>query len=151
LTEQDDSDRIQFTGRRLARVIALEAIYRNELLNEALEDALKDIVERTKVVEEDVKSFAGQLIESYATNREEVDRLLAETAEHWAMDRINEIDKAILRLSTAEMMGVPDIPYRVSISEAIELAKDFSTEDSGRFVNGVLDGVAAKLNLKEAD
>ena len=90
MTEQDESDRIRFTGRRLARVIALEVIYRNELLNESLEDALQDIVERMEIVEEDVRDFARQLVETYGVNREDVDKLLEETAEHWAMDRMHD-------------------------------------------------------------
>ena len=96
----------------------------------------------------DELNFARKIVESYDANREEVDALLSETAEHWALNRINMLDKAILRLAVAEMMGVPDVPYKVSISEAIELAKIFSTEESGRFVNGILDAVAEKLHLK---
>ncbi len=149
MTENEDLHETRFTGRRLARILAFEALYRHELLNEKPEEALEDAAQRSGEVGEEVKSFARELIASYTVNREEVDRLLSETAEHWALDRIHVLDKAILRLAVAEMMGIPDVPYKVSISEAIELAKTFSTEDSGRFVNGILDGVAGKLHLKE--
>ena len=149
MTEREESDSIQFAGRRLARVLAFEAIYRNELLNDDLEEVFADALERAGSVQEDVEDFARSILESYDANREEVDALLSETAEHWALDRINMLDKAVLRLAVAEMMGVPDVPYKVSITEAIEIAKIFSTEESGRFVNGILDAVAKKLHLKE--
>jgi N utilization substance protein B len=130
-------------------VLAFEAIYRNELLNDSLEEVFTDALERAGSVPQDVEDFARSILESYDANREEVDALLSETVEHWAMDRINMLDKAVLRLAVAEMMGVPDVPYKVSITEAIEIAKIFSTEESGRFVNGILDAVAQKLHLKE--
>jgi N utilization substance protein B len=151
LKEKEDSNHINFTGRRRARVIVFEVLYRRELLNEPLDELFADALARVGVVEDDVKNFARAILESYEANHEEVDELLSETAEHWAWNRINMLDKAILRLAVAEMMGVPDVPYKVSISEAIEIAKTFSTDESGRFVNGILDAVAKKLHLKEAE
>jgi N utilization substance protein B len=148
LTETSGNDEIRFSGRRFSRVLAIQALYRNELLNEDLKDALADAFEREERLPEDVRAFATELVESFAGNRTEVDELLRATSEHWEMDRIHLMDKVILRMAVAEMMGVPGIPFKVSISEAIELAKAFSTDESGRFVNGVLDGVARKLHLK---
>jgi N utilization substance protein B len=151
LREKEDSNHIRFTGRRRARVIVFEVLYRRELLNESLDELLADALARVGAVEDDVKNFSRTILESYEANHEKVDELLSETAEHWAWNRINMLDKAILRLAVAEMMGVPDVPFKVSISEAIEIAKIFSTDESGRFVNGILDAVAKKLHLKEAE
>ena len=85
------------------------------------------------------------------TNLDEIDRMIESTSDNWSLKRISYLDRAILRLAIGEMLGIPDIPYRVSISEAVELAKEFSTEDSGAFVNGILDAIAKRLGHKRGE
>lgn len=140
----------QFTGRRLSRVLALEALYRFDLLDEPLDQAISDIYERESPPP-DVKAFTDQILESVKANLDEIDRLIDETTLNWPLERITTIDRSILRMAVAEMIGLDDVPFKVSISEAIEIAKLFSTEESGRFVNGVLDNIAIKLGFKEGD
>ena len=138
----------QFTGRRLSRVLALEALYRFDLLDEPLEQAISDIYDREAPPPE-VKEFTNRIIESVKANLDEIDRLIDETTLNWPLERITTIDRSILRMAVAEMIGLDEVPFKVSISEAIEIAKLFSTEESGRFVNGVLDNIAIKLGFKE--
>ncbi len=140
----------QFTGRRLSRVLALEALYRFDLLDEPLDQAISDIYERESPPP-DVKAFTDQILESVKANLDEIDRLIDETTLNWPLERITTIDRSILRMAVAEMIGLDEVPFKVSISEAIEIAKLFSTEESGRFVNGVLDNIAIKLGFKEGD
>jgi len=72
----------------------------------------------------------------------EVDRLISEHSSGWALDRMPAVDRWILRIGTYELLSEPDVPVAVVIDEAVELAKQYSTEDSGRFVNGVLAAIA---------
>ncbi len=140
----------QFSGRRLSRVLALEALYRYDLLNEPMEEALRDIYERERPPE-DVRNFTNRIIDSVRANLEEINRLIDETTLNWPLERITTVDRSILRIAVAEMLGIDEVPFKVSISEAIEIAKLFSTEESGRFVNGVLDNIAIKLGFKEGE
>jgi len=126
----------------------MEALYRYQLLGEDPREALGDIIKREEPPGE-VAKFAGELLEAVVKNLDKIDELIKETSFNWEIDRIAYLDRAILRLGIGEMMGLKDIPFRVTISEAIELAKTFSTVESGRFVNGILDAIATKLGLKE--
>ncbi len=91
------------------------------------------------------------MVEVIESNLDEIDRLIQSTSDNWSLGRISYMDRAILRMATAEMMGMPDIPFRVAISEAVELAKEFSTADSGAFVNGILDAIAKTLGHKRGE
>jgi len=126
----------------------MEALYRFQLLGEDPREALEDIIKREEPPEE-VAKFARELLDAVVRNLDKIDELIKETSFNWEIDRIAYLDRAILRLGIGEMMGLKDIPFRVTISEAIELAKTFSTVESGRFVNGILDAIATKLGLKE--
>lgn len=75
----------------------------------------------------------------------EIDRLITECSARWDLDRLAVVDRVILRMSIAELMTQPDVPAKVCINEAVEIARKFSTENSSRFVNGVLDAVSRKL------
>ena len=140
----------QFTGRRLSRVLALEALYRFDLLDEPIDKALKDIYSRENPPE-DVRKFTNKILESVKSNLEEIDKLIDQTTLNWPLERITTIDRSILRMAVAEMLGIEEVPFKESITEAIEVAKLFSTEESGRFVNGVLDNIAIKLGFKQEE
>jgi N utilization substance protein B len=89
--------------------------------------------------------YAVQLVRGVEANRDEIDALLSKFSEHWALDRMPSVDRAALRLATYELGWEPDMPTAVVISEAVELAKQYSTKDSGRFVNGLLSRIAEEL------
>ena len=85
------------------------------------------------------------LIVGVETNGRDIDDLIATHAKGWTLQRMPTIDRNVLRIGIFELMGRPDVPIAVVIDEAVELAKRFSTDDSGRFVNGVLSAIAPKL------
>jgi N utilization substance protein B len=96
--------------------------------------------------------FTRLLLEGVTTHAERIDALIVHTSEHWSLRRMPLVDRSILRLATFEMLCLDDIPYSVSINEAIELAKNFGGEDeSARFVNGVLGRIAGSLGEQEAE
>jgi N utilization substance protein B len=83
-----------------------------------------------------------RLLGETLSHSDEADKIIAKVAENWHLSRMAAIDRNVLRLGTVELMFIEDIPEKVAINEAIEIAKRFSTENSGRFVNGILDKVA---------
>ncbi len=87
-------------------------------------------------------NYFNRVLEAVAANLPEIDELLSASTENWRIDRISRVDLAILRLSAAEIQYLTDIPDSVSINEAVELAKKFGGEDSGKFINGVLGKVS---------
>jgi len=137
-------------GRHEARKWALEALYQFDLLNADPEKVMEEILRRESATES-IGEFARDLVRVVKTNLDEIDRMIESTSDNWSLKRISYLDRAILRLAIGEMLGIPDIPYRVSISEAVELAKEFSTEDSGAFVNGILDAIAKRLGHKRGE
>jgi N utilization substance protein B len=82
--------------------------------------------------------YARRLVIGTDAHREEIDALIRKYSEHWALERMPVVDRALLRLGTFELGWVPETPAAVAITEAVELAKEYSTKDSGRFVNGLL-------------
>ncbi|MGH2695365.1 MAG: transcription antitermination factor NusB, partial [Actinomycetota bacterium] len=89
-----------------------------------------------------VPGFAEQLVKGVEEKREELDRLIGEHAEGWTVRRMAAVDRAVLRVACYEMLFREDVPAAVAIDEAVEAAKELSTEASGRFVNGVLGRIA---------
>jgi N utilization substance protein B len=86
-----------------------------------------------------------EMVEGVEDHRQQLDELIAEHARNWSLERMPAIDRNVLRLALYELIGRPDVPTPVVIDEAVELAKRFSTDDSGRFVNGMLSAIAPKL------
>ena len=127
--------------RRRSREFALEVLYRIEIAEDELEFVLSDHF-TSKSVDEETRAFAESLVRQTITHLEDIDNLISDTAENWDLSRIAIIDKNILRFAIAELFYFPDIPMKVTIDEAIEVAKKYSTPDSGRFVNGILDKIA---------
>jgi N utilization substance protein B len=91
------------------------------------------------------RTFATTLADGVAGRLTEIDPIIAEAAEHWRIERMNVMDRLILRLAVYEFLSEPQTPARVIINEALELARTFSNDDAVRFVNGILDGIRKKL------
>ena len=87
--------------------------------------------------------FAHRLVEGVLANREQLDQVIAETSEHWRLDQIAKVERVVLRIAVYELSIARDVPEKAAINEAIELAKTFSGDEAGRFVNGILGKVAA--------
>jgi N utilization substance protein B len=89
--------------------------------------------------------YAVVLLSGVDEHRDEIDALIRKYSEHWALERMPVIDRALLRIGTFELAWVPEVPTPVAITEAVELAKQYSTKDSGRFVNGLLSRIAEEV------
>ncbi len=128
--------------KRLARIIALQALYAHEVAETEPGNAIATIVEELEESPSaDVISYGGKLARLAIDNRESSDDLIEARLKNWEMKRISLMDKLILRLEISEMLHVESVPPKVSIVEGVEIAKIFSTDDSSRFVNGILDSV----------
>jgi N utilization substance protein B len=134
-------------ARRTARERALQALYQLEMTPGSVGDALDSAwaaAEESRKEPEAVK-FARELVEGVMDHRAEIDRLIEQHSHNWRLDRMGRIDRNVLRLGVFELKYRPDIPKKVSLNEAVELGKNFGTEESSAFVNGLLDRVAAAL------
>jgi N utilization substance protein B len=97
----------------------------------------------------EVSRFARRLGEEAWARREDLDQMIGSVSENWSLDRISRIDRLILRMALSEMLGFDDIPAKVSLDEAIELAKRYSQEKSPGFVNGILDALLKREGMLE--
>jgi len=125
-------------SRRLAREVALKAAYILETRGCSLDEALLDPL---IILGAKPPAFTVRLLTTAERNREYIDEVIRTKVERWEYHRIAILDKIILRLATTELLYFPDVPPKVSINEAIEIIKIYSTENSGKFVNGVLDAI----------
>jgi transcription antitermination protein NusB len=125
--------------RRIVREKVLQILYAYELNKESLQplslEILKDITDEVD------KVFAEELIRKVLANIEDLDGRIIQRVTNWEMNRIALIDKILLRMGICELLYFQDIPPKVSINESLEIAKDFSTAGSAKFINGVLDAI----------
>lgn len=133
-------------GRRKAREMVLNGLYYHEMTGIDSTSLLQHVANK-KVLDKEIKEYATRLLEETMKNLNVIDKKLTKIIKNWDLDRVAVIDKCILRLATAELLFFPDIPVKVSIDEAVEIAKKYSTENSGGFVNGILDKIAREENL----
>ena len=126
--------------RRKARELAVQLLYQHDLAKMDPEEAMRLFWEYFPVNME-VREFCRQLVLGTLDRLTMIDELLGEASENWALNRMSVVDRNILRLATHELLDRPDIPPSVSINEAIEIAKKYSTPDAAVFINGVLDRV----------
>jgi N utilization substance protein B len=130
--------------RRVVRERVLQALYAYELSHEPIQFIIENIVADLEKQPESF-AFAKQLILKVIECNNELDDLIRQRIEHWEFSRLAIIDRIVLRMSICELLYFDDIPPKVSINEAIEIARDFSTEKSDKFVNGVLDSILDDL------
>ncbi|MGH7563216.1 MAG: transcription antitermination factor NusB [Gemmatimonadota bacterium] len=134
--------------RHKARRWVLQILYAWEIQGRPgrLADEARAFFERRQISPE-TRGFAEELISALDRHVQEIDHLLAGSAENWDLERMSIIDRNVLRLGLAELLYFPDIPFKVSIDEAVTLARRYGGHDSPRFVNGVLDAAAHRLDL----
>jgi len=126
------------TWRRQARRQALDILFQADVTGEGP----LSVTDEWEVAGRKVSRFARELVEGVAAHRAEIDALLARYAEEWTVERMAGLDRTILRIACFELLHRTDTPTAVAIDEAVEAAKELSTEDSGRFVNGILGRIA---------
>jgi len=132
--------------RTHAREIALQALYQHDL-HRKMEEAGKTTVDDYEPFiseasdDPEVRRYARMLIDGTISMADQIDQKITAAAQNWKLSRIASVDRSILRLALFEMLASEDVPPKVAINEAIDLAKKFSTEQSGAFVNGILDHI----------
>lgn len=131
-------------SRRKSREKALQILFQLDFNCADVEGVLQDFWKQSSAGEK-LKSFTEILVRGACEHREQIDQLIRSTIENWSIERLNSVDRAILRFATFEMLYLADIPPKVTINEAVEIAKTYGTDESGGFVNGVLDKIREKI------
>lgn len=133
--------------RTLAREFALQILYQLDITRDNCESSLINFWQTQEDnIAEEVKVFTNELVKGVSSNLEAIDSKIAQYAANWQLKRMAVVDRNILRLGSYELIFRDDIPPKVSINEAVELAKKYSSVEAGKFVNGILDKV--KLEKK---
>jgi transcription antitermination factor NusB len=136
--------------RSHSREYALQLLYQVEITTDLTDEQVLDFWRQldgsreSGPIDPEVKQFARELVDLVREHRADIDKMIESCAEHWDMKRMAVVDRNILRLGVAEIVHSGDVPAKVAINEAIELAKKFGDSESSRFVNGVLDQIAKK-------
>ena len=131
----------------MGRELALKALYRIDICGGASSDDLAALFE-TAPTDSQMRVFANALIDGVRRTNATSTQKIADALENWSVKRLSRVDHNILRMAVFELLHMDDVPARVTIDEAIELAKTYGDEGSGRFVNGVLDHIAETNKLK---
>jgi N utilization substance protein B len=138
------------SDRRRARELAFRLLYEMEMTGDAPPTVLhaEDLEEK---LAPPVRTYAAELLERVAGHRAEIDTVIARHARRWSLERLAATDRAVLRLAVAELLYEPDVPGRVVLDEAIEIARRFGDRNSGGFVNGVLDAVWREIDPEKKE
>ena len=128
-------------ARRKAREVALQALYEIDLAGHEVEEVIARLLDERRLSEEN-SPFARELVNGVIQNREQIDQNIREFAPAWPIEQISVIDRSILRLAIFEILLDNKVPIKVAINEAVELAKAFGSDNSSKFVNGVLGSIS---------
>ena len=131
--------------RRKSRELALQMLFQADMGKQSKEEVRRSFWRERGEVERQTRGFADDLFGVASDRGGEIDPMIERHAEHWRMDRMAAVDRNILRLGVAELLGYPETPRPVIINEALEIARRFSAPESVQFINGVLDSVAREL------
>ncbi len=138
-------------GRRKARELALQILFQADVGSSPIEEAIEVILADAVHLDQKVRAYAAQLAKGVWQERGQLDALIQSVSPHWTVERMAAVDRNLIRIALYEMLHSPDVPYRVAINEAVELAKEYGTAESSRFVNGVLGALVRKLSLEEQE
>jgi len=127
--------------RTKAREWALKMLYMLEITKDDIDTSVKQFWEANEEVEE-VRQFAERLVKGTREKSEFIDDTISRSATNWQLKRMAVVDRNILRFATYELLFMSDIPPKVTINEAVDIAKKYGDEDSGKFVNGILDTIS---------
>ncbi|HBR17626.1 MAG: transcription antitermination factor NusB [Deltaproteobacteria bacterium RIFCSPLOWO2_12_FULL_43_16] len=137
-------------SRRKARIIALEMLYQLDMADGGVDNII-DAKLGGKNFPQNTKDFILRLARGFSEHKDEIDRFIKKGAENWSIDRITAVDRNILRLAIFELLYCQDVPFKVIIDEAVELAKLYGAEDSGAFINGVLDKIGKGISSRKQE
>ncbi|MEC7520464.1 MAG: transcription antitermination factor NusB [Myxococcota bacterium] len=131
-------------SRRRGREAALQMLYQIDVSGVTAEQAVHSYWAYLGANREG-EDFATEIVRGWAAQSERIDGIIREVSQHWRLERMAKVDRNILRIATYELIAMDDVPRRVTLNEAVELAKRFGSEGSAGFVNGVLDRIASDL------
>lgn len=127
--------------RRKSREIALQSLYRAELAGQTPSESLAVVCRHFKVSKKALP-YAEEMVGGVEEHQKEIDAAIKQFAKNWRVERMSVVDRSILRVAAWETLFNPQVPAQVAIDEAIEISRAFSTEESGRFINGILDSIS---------
>jgi len=136
----------QKSKRRVAREKVLQVLYAYDMNKENRDELMNELF--VCLIDKSERDFAIQLVNKVIIHIDELDEKIKLRVDNWEMNRIALIDKLLLRMGIGEILYFPEIPPKVSINESIEIAKDYSTAGSGKFINGILDAVLSDEKKK---
>ena len=134
--------------RRKARELTIQVLFHMEF-SPGTPDEVFDLICENFDSSEATRAFSKILVRGVCENREYLDELIRGSSKNWRLERMSKVDKCILRLGVFEILFIKDIPTKVSFDEAVELGKKFGTEESGAFINGVLDNIFYRLKQED--
>lgn len=137
------------TQRREIREVVLQALYSEEVSGNSWKEVISEIIKPSLSKDKKGHKFAENLFLKTAKEKEELDSIIEDHIDNWKINRLATIDKLILRMAICEFLHFEEIPTKVTINEAIEIAKRFSTNKSGKFVNGILDAALGRLQKED--
>jgi len=142
--------------KRVSRYVCLQLLYSLEMSNASQKDIINHFYINSNELYDDLSekqiNYIKKIVDLCKKYKDSIDKLINTKLKNWDMSRLALMDKLILRMAITEMLYVDEVPPKVSITEGVEIAKEFSTKDSSRFVNGILDAVynnVVKKNIKE--
>ena len=135
------------TRRHRMRLVVFKTLFQYEFRKDDPFKILKEVVDRS--LDDKAKDDAKRYVRNIFENLKDIDSIISQYLENWTLDRLSSVDRNVLRLGTYELLYESDVPIEVTIDEAIEIAKKYGTENSGKFVNGVLDKIAKEKAPKE--
>ena len=138
-------------ARTTAREAALQMLYAVEASGASAEQAIYDFWRELPPDDADGREYADLLVRGVASNLEKTDALIRAASEHWRLERMTRVDRNVLRIGSWELLERVDVPRAVILDEAVELAKRFGSDESGAFVNGVLDRIADECGRHDDD
>ena len=131
---------------RPARVFAMQLLYAMEISGGTVADALPGVLE-AQPLKDEMKKYGMKLVDLVLAHKTELDAEIEACSAHWGIERMATLDRIIIRIAMIELLYVTDVPYKVVLSEAVQIAAKFSTDSSGTFVNGLLAGVMQKRGM----
>ena len=134
-------------NRRKSRELVLQMLFQADMGKQTRDQVRKTFWNERKDIEEDVRGFADDLfgLATEEAGAQKIDKLIADHAAHWRIERMAAVDRNLIRAAVAEMVGYPQTPKPVIINEALEIARKYSNPESVNFINGVLDSVGKAL------
>jgi N utilization substance protein B len=136
------------SARRRAREVAFRVAYQADMTTDGYAHVW-DQLRAQERLSGDQSELVGAVVGALERGAADIDRILREAAEHWPLERLAATDRSVLRTAIAELTARPGTPVRVVLDEAIEIARRYGSEESGRFVNGVLDRIARRMRPEE--